>query len=282
MKRLIFTILIAVATVSMLRAQEPTSLEAIPSSRLQDSLYATPVPTTVPVIEELPAPTFYADLSDSSASMPTSVSPVRRKQRFLPMKRRIDREINKIKFAYAGEIALGLTVSYGTLSSDDTDYLLILDNLNLNGSIFTINPSVGYFFKDNMSAGVRFGYTNINGTLDTGNFNLGEQNDVNLRSGFAWGCRVERVHVGEEHQSVGDYDVGDQCGESVVVSETDFVGREGIVFVDDRHHAEVKQTVQRAFHIAVLGGTNRIFGSDQNLADANTESTERSLVAGHQ
>ena len=96
------------------------------------------------------------------------------------MKRRIDREINKIKFAYAGEIALGLTVSYGTLSSDDTDYLLILDNLNLNGSIFTINPSVGYFFKDNMSAGVRFGYTNINGTLDTGNFNLGEQNDVNL------------------------------------------------------------------------------------------------------
>ena len=180
MKRLIFTILIAVATVSMLRAHEPTSLEAIPSSRLQDSLYATPVPTTVPVIEELPAPTFYADLSDSSASMPTSVSPVRRKQRFLPMKRRIDREINKIKFAYAGEIALGLTVSYGTLSSDDTDYLLILDNLNLNGSIFTINPSVGYFFKDNMSAGVRFGYTNINGTLDTGNFNLGEQNDVNL------------------------------------------------------------------------------------------------------
>ena len=180
MKRLIFTILIAVATVSMLRAQEPTSPEAIPSSRLQDSLSATPVPTTVPVIEELPAPTFYADLSDSSASMPTSVSPVRRKQRFLPMKRRIDREINKIKFAYAGEIALGLTVSYGTLSSDDTDYLLILDNLNLNGSIFTINPSVGYFFKDNMSAGVRFGYTNINGTLDTGNFNLGEQNDVNL------------------------------------------------------------------------------------------------------
>ena len=197
MKRLIFTILIAVATVSMLRAQEPTSLEAIPSSRLQDSLYATPVPTTVPVIEELPAPTFYADLSDSSASMPTSVSPVRRKQRFLPMKRRIDREINKIKFAYAGEIALGLTVSYGTLSSDDTDYLLILDNLNLNGSIFTINPSVGYFFKDNMSAGVRFGYTNINGTLDTGNFNLGEQNDVNLAFKNLHLQSLSLIHISE-------------------------------------------------------------------------------------
>ena len=129
--------------------------------------------------------------------MPTSVSPVRRKQRFLPMKRRIDREINKIKFAYAGEIALGLTVSYGTLSSDDTDYLLILDNLNLNGSIFTINPSVGYFFKDNMSAGVRFGYTNINGTLDTGNFNLGEQNDVNLA--------FKNLHLQSSALSVGLY-----------------------------------------------------------------------------
>lgn len=197
MKRLIFTILIAVATVSMLRAQEPTSLEAIPSSRLQDSLSTASDASLLPAIKELPAPTFYADLNDSSTSMPTTVSPVRRKQRFLPMKRRIDREINKIKFAYAGEIALGLTVSYGTLSSDDTDYLLILDNLNLNGSIFTINPSVGYFFKDNMSAGVRFGYTNINGTLDTGNFNLGEQNDVNLA--------FKNLHLQSSALSVGLY-----------------------------------------------------------------------------
>lgn len=180
MKRLILTTLIAVATVSILRAQEPAPPEVVPSSRLQDSLSVTPVPTSGHVVEEVPAPTFCADPSDSSASVPAPVSPVRRKQRFLPMKRRIDREINKIKFVYAGEIALGLNISYSTLSSDDTDYMLILDNLNLNGSIFTINPSVGYFFKDNMSAGVRFGYTSINGTLDTGNFNLGEQNDVNL------------------------------------------------------------------------------------------------------
>ena len=44
---------------------------------------------------------------------------------FLPTRRRIDREINKIKFVYKGEMAAGITVSYGTLSSDDTDYMLI-------------------------------------------------------------------------------------------------------------------------------------------------------------
>lgn len=214
MKRLIFTILIAVATVSMLRAQEPTSLEAIPSSRLQDSLYATPVPTTVPVIEELPAPTFYADLSDSSASMPTSVSPVRRKQRFLPMKRRIDREINKIKFAYAGEIALGLTVSYGTLSSDDTDYLLILDNLNLNGSIFTINPSVGYFFKDNMSAGVRFGYTNINGTLDTA-ISIWESKTTSIWPSKTSTCKAVHCRSASISAPMRDWTAKDTSGFSV-------------------------------------------------------------------
>ena len=70
---------------------------------------------------------------------------------FLPTRRRIDREINKIKFVYKGEMAAGITVSYGTLSSDDTDYMLILDGINLSGSIFTVNPSFGYFIKDNLS-----------------------------------------------------------------------------------------------------------------------------------
>ena len=54
-----------------------------------------------------------------------------------------------------------------------------------------------YFFKDNMSAGVRFGYTNINGTLDTGNFNLGEQNDVNLA--------FKNLHLQSSALSVGLY-----------------------------------------------------------------------------
>lgn len=50
-------------------------------------------------------------------------------------------------------MAIGLTVSYGTITSDDTDYMLILDDLNFSGSIFTINPSFSYFVKDNLSFG---------------------------------------------------------------------------------------------------------------------------------
>lgn len=105
--------------------------------------------------------------ADSPATMQ---APLREgsRQRFLPMQRRMDREIGKIRFAYKGETALGLTVSYGTLTSDDTNFMLIANNINANGSIFTVNPSVGYFFKDNLMAGFRFGYTNLRGSFSGG------------------------------------------------------------------------------------------------------------------
>lgn len=103
------------------------------------------------------------------------------KQHFLPTRRRIDREINKLKFAYKGEVIMGLTASYGTLSSDDTDVLLILDNINADGTMATIRPFVGYFYRDNRCLGARFGYTHMSGTLDKGAiFDLGESNDVSL------------------------------------------------------------------------------------------------------
>ena len=103
------------------------------------------------------------------------------KQRFLPTRRRIDREINKLKFAYKGEVIMGLTASYGTLTSDDTDILLILDNIDADGTFTTVKPFVGYFYRDNSCLGARFGYNHMSGTLDKGAlFDLGENNDISL------------------------------------------------------------------------------------------------------
>lgn len=100
--------------------------------------------------------------------------------RFMPTSRRIDREINKNVFAYKGEVALGLTASYGTLSSDNSDIFALLEHVNLSGSITTISPYVGYFYKDNACVGLRMGYTYMGGTLDNMDINLGSDNDVGL------------------------------------------------------------------------------------------------------
>ena len=98
-------------------------------------------------------------------------------RRFLPTSRRIDRGINDICYAYKGEMAIGFAASYGTLTSDDTDLMLILDGIDMKGSVFTLNPSFGYFIKDNICLGVRFGYTR---TLGHVSLNLGSANDISM------------------------------------------------------------------------------------------------------
>lgn len=100
--------------------------------------------------------------------------------RFLPTRRRIDREIDKLKFAYKGEVMCGLTASYGTLSSDDTDFMLIIDNIDASGTIATVKPFVGYFYRDNNCVGVRFGYKYVNGKIDNAILDLGEKNDITM------------------------------------------------------------------------------------------------------
>ncbi len=102
------------------------------------------------------------------------------KGRFLPMKRRIDRQVNKNQFVYKGEVLMGVTASYGTLTSDNSDLLLFLEHINADGAIATVKPYVGYAYRDNRVIGVRFGYRHITGNLGNLSLNLGEQNDIAL------------------------------------------------------------------------------------------------------
>ena len=121
-----------------------------------------------------------SDTDSSESSAVVSPRGMRLKKRFLPTSRRIDREINKNRFVFKGETMFGLTVSYGTLSTDDADIFPIFENIDLSGNITTVNPFVGYFYRDNRCFGVRFGYTHISGRLNALGINLGEQNDIEL------------------------------------------------------------------------------------------------------
>ena len=102
----------------------------------------------------------------------------RSRQRFLPMRRRIDREIGKVKYAYKGEVMLGLTASYGTITSEDTDFWIIVDNIDAEGTTATVKPFFGYFYRDNNCVGVRFGYNYVHGTLGSIDLELGDTNDI--------------------------------------------------------------------------------------------------------
>lgn len=150
------------------------SLDSLPRTSLAlDSLSMSERPA-----DSLPQETLWQDTVSVEQDSLAKNSPQR--ARFLPTRRRMDREINQNRFIFKREVSVGLTVSYGVISSDDTDFMLLLDNMDFSGSVFTINPSVGYFIKDNLSVGVRFGYSKTKGDVNSLGLNLGSSNDLDI------------------------------------------------------------------------------------------------------
>ncbi len=159
--------------------------------------------------------------------------------RFLPVRKRIDREINKIRYVYKGEVMLGLTASYGTLSTEDADFLVILDNINASGTIATIRPSIGYFYRDNRCVGIRFGYTHVNGKIDPGGrFDLGDSNDVATDIPYL-STRSDNFSFGFYHRTYAGLDPAGRFGLFAELELTMSTGNSEFTYEND---GELKST----------------------------------------
>ena len=85
--------------------------------------------------------------------------------RFLPTSRRIDRHVDRNKFVYKGEVMLGLAASHGKLSVEDSELMLLVDDINIGLNSTTVKPFLAFAYRDNRSVGMRFGYEYIRGDL---------------------------------------------------------------------------------------------------------------------
>ena len=168
---------------------DTSEMQTVPQTapRRLESFDSIPAPTSNTKVDvELPVISAYTldqhseQLLSGGDSTMLSAPQKAEKKHFLPTRRRMDREINRIPYIFKREVAIGLTVSYGAINSDDTDYLLIFDNLNFKGSMFTINPSFMFFLKNNLGIGARFGYSNTKGDIGNATLNLGSANDMNI------------------------------------------------------------------------------------------------------
>ncbi len=158
---------------------------------------------------------------------------------------RIDRQINSNKFVFKGESMIGLTVSYGTLESEDSDLGLIIDNINLRGSMFTIKPHYGYFYRDNHAIGVRLGYSYANGKLDNAGLNLGEANDIDISlSNMGYNNRAYSVAV--YHRS---YMSIDRKGRFGLFAEWELSGQFGHSVFDYRSGQSTKSNVSDNYRL---------------------------------
>ena len=162
--------------------QAETAAAAETLSVTAESAAAPAERTAMPAAEQTSGNRLTADAFATPAPSPIAADRQKRpkEQRFLPTRKRIDREINKNRFVFKGETLCGLTISYGTLSTEDADMFPIFENIGLSGNITTVNPFAGYFYRDNNCVGVRFGYTRISGKLDSFGINLGEQNGLSF------------------------------------------------------------------------------------------------------
>lgn len=79
---------------------------------------------------------------------------------------RIDREVQERVFIPKGQWMTGGSVSYSEHEEDNLNFLVLKDFEAL-GYDFKVSPYVGYFFRDNMAAGLRFTYSRD--YLDLGN-----------------------------------------------------------------------------------------------------------------
>lgn len=113
-----------------------------------------------------------ADVAKVSADS-VVVESVGKETRFLPMRQRVDRNVGDNKFVYKGEFMLGLTASYGKVSSENSDIMLLLNGIDVGLRSTTVRPFFAYAYRDNLAVGARFGYEYINGNLANIDVNLG-------------------------------------------------------------------------------------------------------------
>lgn len=90
---------------------------------------------------------------------------------------RQSRFVNRL-IAPKGEWQCGLSVMYADFSSDNSEYMMLLQGLDANASMLRLSPQAAYTFMDNHAVGVQFRYTNFNGVVDAatadllGNFSM--------------------------------------------------------------------------------------------------------------
>lgn len=94
---------------------------------------------------------------------------------------RYDRGLFNFLYVPKGTIALGLTASYGEFSTTDLELLGLISDVDLGGHVFSIKPYLQYFIKNNLAVGLKFGYYNAKGNVDSFDLNIDDDMNFSLR-----------------------------------------------------------------------------------------------------
>ena len=94
--------------------------------------------------------------------------------------------------------------------------------------------------------------------------------------------REQAGRVGEQDEELRAHEMGDQGGQAVVVAEADLLVGHGVVLVDDRDHAQVRQVAQRPPRVQVLRAVHEVERCQQHLTGQDAVRLEAVLPHPHQ
>ena len=93
---------------------------------------------------------------------------------------------------------------------------------------------------------------------------------------------IQAVGFSENDERVGFYERRYDGGKTVVVAVNDFLDGDGVVFVHDRNHAEIKKPLESVDKVLAAVGVIDVVFCHQQLADAAPILREHLIVEIHQ
>jgi len=116
------------------------------------------------------------------------------------------RDLQQVSFIPKGQWITGVSVGYSQSNQDNYQFL-VFEKITGNAYTFKVTPMALYTFKDNMAAGLKFGYERTRATLDDGVFILdsetkfGADNIYSVRSNyFAIATFRNYISLGSSHR----------------------------------------------------------------------------------
>lgn len=91
---------------------------------------------------------------------------------------RYDRGLFNFLFIPKGQWMFGLTASYGEFNSDDVQILSLIKDFSFKGKLYSIQPTISYFFRSNQSMGLKLNYSR--GIADLGGLSVDFDEDMNF------------------------------------------------------------------------------------------------------
>lgn len=93
---------------------------------------------------------------------------------------RYDRGLSAMLFMPKGEWSFGLTVSYGSISTDQLEIFDLLSDINIGAHAFSVKPYMQYSVRNNLAVGLRLGYYNARGAIDSFKVDISDDMNFNI------------------------------------------------------------------------------------------------------